>query len=736
MLEVNDAEVGVERWEDPNEVRRREEQAEAERRRAADSSEDDPLSRALNEMMGGALDSNDGSGGDGLPERPAFLDDPSVSPSEYSEEQQKELKEYEVQERQAAEERERRRKVAEGEIRKLRADADTAQERFDEMLEQVLQQRTRIEASLHQIDSRRIGLLRTVDRNHLQSLALQTSVGGGHGTDGEGNAGTRSAGASPGMRAREQSRREAEVRDQARREAEAARERVDAAQIEDRALEKAFRRDLAEAPAPGASQAPGAPIPMVPPLDPDHADLLLKLFRRRVTPKRVGQPPGMEAAAAAAISTGAIRADGRRSSLADVQRKAVGRRGSSFTPAQLEQLEGLMAQMRSGDAAGTPDATGALPEEGPDPATEASRLDPWASAEAKRSKREAETARRARVEPLDPLWDTPEGLEPAWWGRVVEARDRKVASEARVRALQAEAAEAARYLARVTQEEEARQARAEAALSEAERLRQESRREVWDLDVPLLLKQGQVEVTQALTSADMGDARLLPREGVEEENTVIQRHGGQKVDTLSAIKDFKKGIYEEQWENRRLDMLEEDWVEKTKEFQLLRVTKSLQMLIKDGEDASGTSEAVGMENRLEYNRQIFRKKKEEKQLALDRHQQQIAQRKQQNQLFAAEVREMQATGEDQSKMHEAHISDGSESQIAPPGAPGPESSLQKRMRSLVTLRKLIDISKAQAEEVVLLSQELDRLRLRTYPSFPQPMHGMRQRGPDEVNPSR
>ena len=94
---------------------------------------------------------------------------------------------------------------------------------------------------------------------------------------------------------------------------------------------------------------------------------------------------------------------------------------------------------------------------------------------------------------------------------------------------------------------------------------------------------------------------------------------------------------------------------------------------------------------------------------------------------------MQATGEDQSKMHEAHISDGSESQVAPPGAPGPEGSLQKRMRSLVTLRKLIDISKAQAEEVVLLSQELDRLRLRTYPSFPQPMHGMRQRGPDEVN---
>ena len=101
----------------------------------------------------------------------------------------------------------------------------------------------------------------------------------------------------------------------------------------------------------------------------------------------------------------------------------------------------------------------------------------------------------------------------------------------------------------------------------------------------------------------------------------------------------------------------EDCVEKTKEFQLLRVTKSLQMLIKDGEDFSGTSEAVGMENRLEYNWQIFRKKKEEKQLVMGRHQQQTAQRKQQKRLFVAEVREMQATGEGQSKMHEAHLAD-------------------------------------------------------------------------------
>lgn len=155
------------------------------------------------------------------------------------------------------------------------------------------------------------------------------------------------------------------------------------------------------------------------------------------------------------------------------------------------------------------------------------------------------------------------------------------------------------------------------------------------------------------------------------------------------------------------------------------------MLIKDGENASGTSEAVIKENRLGDNRQIFHKNKEEKQLARGRHHQQIAQREQQKRLFAAEVRELQATGEDQRKMHEALLAD-SESQVAP-GKTSPESSLQRRMCSLFTLRKLIDISKALDEESVLLSQEPDRLRLRTYLSFLQPIHGVRQCGPDEVN---
>ena len=42
---------------------------------------------------------------------------------------------------------------------------------------------------------------------------------------------------------------------------------------------------------------------------------------------------------------------------------------------------------------------------------------------------------------------------------------------------------------------------------------------------------------------------------------------------------------------------------------------------------------------------------------------------------------------------------------------------RKRMQGIVTRRKLIDLARAQTDEIEFLRQELDRLRQRTFPSF-------------------
>ena len=153
-------------------------------------------------------------------------------------------------------------------------------------------------------------------------------------------------------------------------------------------------------------------------------------------------------------------------------------------------------------------------------------------------------------------------------------------------------------------------------------------------------------------------------------------------------------------------MLEEDWIEKTKEFQLLRVTKSLQMLIKNGEDTANNAEVLGLEHRLDHNRRLHVKKVDEKHLFLRKTQAQISQKKLQNSQFADEVMDIKGRIVEQDRLQETQFAEDST-----------ELNLQKRMRSLVTQRKLKDIAKAQAEEVAVLKQELEKLRLRTYPSF-------------------
>jgi len=59
---------------------------------------------------------------------------------------------------------------------------------------------------------------------------------------------------------------------------------------------------------------------------------------------------------------------------------------------------------------------------------------------------------------------------------------------------------------------------------------------------------------------------------------------------------------------------------------------------------------------------------------------------------------------------------------------------QKRMKAIVTRRKLIDLARAQTDEIEILRQELDRIRQRTFPSFTHSRRAelSRMGNPDEL----
>ena len=76
--------------------------------------------------------------------------------------------------------------------------------------------------------------------------------------------------------------------------------------------------------------------------------------------------------------------------------------------------------------------------------------------------------------------------------------------------------------------------------------------------------------------------------------------------------------------------------------------------------------------------------------------------------------------------------DGGESGRGGDDGAGGAGSAQNnaKMKSLVTRRKLVDLARAQTDEIEFLRSELDRLRQRTFPSFAHTVDPMQN--PDEI----
>lgn len=77
---------------------------------------------------------------------------------------------------------------------------------------------------------------------------------------------------------------------------------------------------------------------------------------------------------------------------------------------------------------------------------------------------------------------------------------------------------------------------------------------MYNVEFPARLKQGQVEMQPEGLSYDFKGGALIHKSQVQDINSVIKSKGDKKIAILTAIKDFKKGIYRLQWENQGCDM--------------------------------------------------------------------------------------------------------------------------------------------------------------------------------------
>ena len=109
-----------------------------------------------------------------------------------------------------------------------------------------------------------------------------------------------------------------------------------------------------------------------------------------------------------------------------------------------------------------------------------------------------------------------------------------------------------------------------------------------NLEVLVCLKQGQDEVDKDAVVTEYGDAVLVPTSVVDKYNIRIKELGREKVSVLSRIKQYRRKINLTEWNSHHLMLESRHMEEYFTDLQLLRVTRELQQVIRDGSNTEQT----------------------------------------------------------------------------------------------------------------------------------------------------
>eukprot|EP00957_Ditylum_brightwellii_P173897 13238731-Ditylum_brightwellii.AAC.1 len=93
------------------------------------------------------------------------------------------------------------------------------------------------------------------------------------------------------------------------------------------------------------------------------------------------------------------------------------------------------------------------------------------------------------------------------------------------------------------------------------------------------VKQGQDEIEKELVATDYSNAVFVPIDIIEKTNSEIRSLGDERETVLNKTKDFRKIINFMKWNHELLELQENDAKEQYKDWQLLRVTNQLKLVL-------------------------------------------------------------------------------------------------------------------------------------------------------------
>ncbi|KAI9330069.1 hypothetical protein BDR26DRAFT_825041 [Obelidium mucronatum] len=315
--------------------------------------------------------------------------------------------------------------------------------------------------------------------------------------------------------------------------------------------------------------------------------------------------------------------------------------------------------------------------------------------------------------PLNFDTDGVEGITQESWYKLVDLRDRKILSEIETKIAYRQFSEFQTIAQSVNDENERIRRETDKVMSDLASFAEYRFHTTYNPETLFELKQGQVEVPQAPVVTDYSDAELIHRSVVEKLNDNIVSLGKMKVDALKEMKEYRKGIHALEWENKMLDFQAEDLVIRTRDIQLLRVTKQMQEYIRGGDERKQTNEIVALEKRAEHNSKAHVHKLDDRSVLVEKYQKKITEKRKENEKLEARLKDLEVSVKERRKIHDVQVK-----RKAVAGGTGTSSGDKVVLNDIYTRRKLVDLAKSQAQDIAILREEVERLRLRTYPAFP------------------
>lgn len=307
--------------------------------------------------------------------------------------------------------------------------------------------------------------------------------------------------------------------------------------------------------------------------------------------------------------------------------------------------------------------------------------------------------------------EIPEDLDPAIWERF-QAKLRSYAKfDQRVKKMGETHQDMERHLFNI-------QSRAKAIGEEIQMLEDRARtvqegrkRLALNTEVMVKTEQGKVEIEESPVVTDLKDCEMIKRRQVSEVNVEIRKSGAEKVEILKQTMGLNSQIKRLEWTKKKLSLEHKDAVDLTTELQLLRVTKSLQSLIKvGGHDNQKAAELNRLDRKIEFLNNSTREKTLGKKYKLMQYKKKIRSQTRENDRLLTTVQDLESAVRERVQISNIRDGDSNDDRRA----------ANTRMKALVTRRKLVDLAKLQSEEIKFLRDQTERLRKRTFASFVVP----------------